>query len=129
MGAVVMTNGDDGYWVALELLDAIAREYDWPEYLPNHTAIGLSPQAYDAYVGAYELHPSLTIEISRQDDRLYLAAPGQAPLELSPASDSVFFMRELNSEIRFTRDDDGMVSGLTLVQERQNLPAKKVARA
>jgi CubicO group peptidase (beta-lactamase class C family) len=128
MGAVVMTNGDDGYWVALELLDAIAREYGWPEYVPNHTAIGLNSQVYDAYVGAYELHPSLTIEIRRQDDRLYLAAPGQAPLELSPASDSTFFMRELNSKIRFTRDDDGAVSGLTLTQERQDLPAKKVVQ-
>jgi hypothetical protein len=38
-------------------------------------------------------------------------------------------MRELNSEVRFTRDDDGAVTGLTLIQERQDLPAKKVARA
>lgn len=129
MGAVVMTNGDDGYWVALDLLEAIAREYGWPEYLPNHTASGLSSQAYDAYVGAYELHPHLTIEISQQSDRLYLAVPGQAPLELSPSGDAAFFMRELNSEIRFTTDDDGAVSGLTLTQERQVLPAKKVARA
>jgi CubicO group peptidase (beta-lactamase class C family) len=128
MGAVVMTNGDDGYWVALDLLDAIAQEYGWPEYLANHTAIGLSSQAYDAFVGAYELHSNLTLEITRQGDRLVLAIPGQPPLELSPSSEATFFMRELNSELRFTRDDDGAVIGLTLTQERQDLPAKKVAR-
>ncbi|HEU5097583.1 MAG TPA: serine hydrolase [Roseiflexaceae bacterium] len=129
MGAVVMTNGEDGYWVALELLRAIAQEYGWPEYLPSHAPIGLSPESYDAYLGAYELHPSATIEIGQRGERLYLAAPGQPPIELIAETDATFFTRELNSELRFTKDDSGVVTGLTLIQEQQELQAKKVADA
>lgn len=34
-GAVVMTNGDDGQALAMEILRAIAREYDWPLFQPS----------------------------------------------------------------------------------------------
>ena len=30
-GAVVMTNGDQGYDLINEIMEALAREYDWPE--------------------------------------------------------------------------------------------------
>ncbi|HJZ49051.1 MAG TPA: DUF3471 domain-containing protein, partial [Roseiflexaceae bacterium] len=126
MGAVVLTNGDDGYWVALDLLRAIAQEYHWPDYLPNHTAIHLRPQLNNAYTGAYQLHSNLTIEIVGRAGRLYLTASGQAPFELLPSAETTFFAPALNSEISFTRNDDGEVAGLTLTQEGRDLHANKV---
>jgi hypothetical protein len=126
MGAVVMTNGDDGYWALLDLLRAIAQEYGWPDYLPNRLAIDIGTQVYDSFVGEYELRPDFSLHIDRRGDRLYLQAPDQAPLELLPSSDTTFFARELNSEITFTKNGEGSETGLTLTQEEQDLSAKRV---
>jgi CubicO group peptidase (beta-lactamase class C family) len=125
-GAVVLTNGDDGYWVALDVLRALASEYDWPEYGPNRSAIQLEPDACQAYTGEYQLHIALTITISQHNGQLYLAASGQAPFELHASAEARFFARVLNSEIAFTTNVAGEVTGLTLIQEQQELQAKKV---
>jgi CubicO group peptidase (beta-lactamase class C family) len=124
IGAVVLTNADDGFWVLLDLLRAVAQEYQWPGYLPNRTAVG--SQAYDDYVGEYQLHPGFTFAVSKRDARLYLAAPGQAPFEIRPSGEAAFFAHTLNSEITFARDSQGKVDRLTLKQEGQETPAKKV---
>jgi hypothetical protein len=126
IGAVVLTNADDGFWVLLDLLRAVAQEYQWPGYLPNRTAMALGSQAYGDYIGEYELHPGFTFTVSNRDDRLYLAAPGQAPFEIRPSGESAFFTHALNSEIVFARNDEGKVDRLTLKQEGQETPAKKV---
>ncbi len=125
-GAVVLTNGDDGYWVVLDVLRALANEYGWPEYGPNRSAIELGPGAYQAYTGEYQLHATLTITISQHDGQLYLAASGQSPFELRASAEARFFTHVLNSDIAFTTNASGEVSGLTLTQEQQELQAKKV---
>src|SRR6266545_593330 len=125
-GAVVLTNGDDGYWVVLDVLRALANEYGWPEYGPNRSAIELGPGAYQAYTGEYQLHATLTITISQHDGQLYLAVSGQSPFELRASAEARFFTHVLNSDIAFTTNASGEVSGLTLTQEQQELQAKKV---
>jgi CubicO group peptidase (beta-lactamase class C family) len=126
MGAVMLTNGDDGFGVMLDLLRAIAEEYRWPDETPKRTAISLSPQIYDGYVGAYELRPAFTCLVSKQGDRLFLHVTNQAPFELQPLSEATFFAQVLNSQISFTKSDTGEVTGLNLEQEQQNMQAKKV---
>jgi CubicO group peptidase (beta-lactamase class C family) len=126
MGAVVLSNGDDGYWVLLSVLRAVAQEYDWPGYLPNRAAAGVEPRLYDDLVGGYELRPGYTLAISRQGEQLYLAASGQPPFELQPSSETSFFAQALNSEIVFIKNDQGQVTGLDLKQEGQQIQARKI---
>jgi CubicO group peptidase (beta-lactamase class C family) len=44
-GAVVMTNGDGGGELGMEIIRAIAEEYEWPDYRTTTTAAGGSKQA------------------------------------------------------------------------------------
>ena len=62
-GAVVMTNGDGGDRLFNEVMRAIAREYDWPDYRPTRkTMARIDPAIYQAYVGQYdESEPRISI--------------------------------------------------------------------
>jgi CubicO group peptidase (beta-lactamase class C family) len=126
IGAVALTNAEDGYWVVLELLRAIAREYAWPDYLPQRNTSTVDPQIYDGYVGEYEPRPGFSLKIRREGDGLYVEAPGQPRMRLHPSAETAFFADALNSEINFTKDDAGAVTGLSLKQEGQETQAKKV---
>jgi hypothetical protein len=54
-GAVVMTNGQQGSPLAMEIVRAIARAYRWPDLQPRERTIAsVDPAVYDTYVGTYE---------------------------------------------------------------------------
>jgi CubicO group peptidase (beta-lactamase class C family) len=84
-GAVVMTNGDQGWRLARELLWSIAREYKWQEYpyRPEIKKVSrLSPDELDRFVGRYRISFSRprpwTLEITRDGDRLSAQILGYA---------------------------------------------------
>jgi CubicO group peptidase (beta-lactamase class C family) len=142
MGIIAMTNCDDGWWVIEEVVRAVAEEYVWPDYLPNHRlSTMVDPEMYGAYVGDYEipLHVTVTLQLltssggeaTDTSSHLVLQAPGQQPLVLHPtksdtAATATFVTEGLNSEVRFSKNEAGEVTELTLVQEQQETSAKKV---
>ncbi len=126
MGCVVLTNGDDGSWVVLDLMRALAQEYAWPNYVPEPVPTPVDAHVYETYQGEYELRPGFTFKISTQEERLFLEVTGQAPIELQPSSDVTFFAQAVNSEITFTKSESGAVTGLVLKQEEQETQAKKM---
>lgn len=126
LGAVVMTNADDGISVAQELLYTIAQAYDWPDYAPKRIPISINPHRYAAYVGAYEVRPGFVVTVQKQGDTLHVQVSGQPPFEIQPSSDTTFFAQVVSSEITFERSNDGEVTGLTIRQEGEQLQATKV---
>ena len=126
MGAVVLTNCDDGSALITEVLQAIAIEYAWPDYSPRRTSAPTDASRYDACIGEYELRPHFSLTISRQEDTLLLQATGQPPLRLHPSSEDTFFAQPVHSELTFTRDEAGKITGIILRQEEQEMQAKKV---
>ncbi len=126
LGAVVMTNADDGIWVAQELLRIIAQAYDWPDYAPKRVPASVNPQRYDAYVGAYEVRPGFMLTIQKHGDTLHVQVSGQPPFDIEPSSDTTFFAQVVSSELTFEHSNDGVVNGLTIRQEGEELQATKV---
>jgi len=124
-GAVVMTNSDDGYLVVNELLEMIEREYAWPTEEPRRIVMMPEPASMDSYVGSYELREGNMIVVQRQQDRLELHIPSQPPIPLRSSASDIFFSDAVNSELRFSRDIEGAITGLVLVQEGQEQPASK----
>jgi CubicO group peptidase (beta-lactamase class C family) len=125
LGAVVLTNGDDGILVALELLPAIAEEYRWPDYLPNRTAMAATGCDTADFVGSYELHAEFVLTIVQAEHALRLTAPNQAPIELYSVSDTTFCAHTVSTEVTFERDATGVVTGLLLRQEGETVQAPK----
>jgi hypothetical protein len=99
----------------------------------KHPRIGAAPAerqtvkiadtAFDARAGRYELAPGFVLQLSREGERYYAQATGQPKLEIFPASDTAFFARAIEAEVRF---DGAESSYLVLHQNGRQIKARKL---
>jgi len=95
--------------------------------IPQHRVAKKIDQAiYDDYVGRYEVNPNFSLVISREGDHLYCQPTGQNKLELIPESELKFFVKEVDAQIIFVRDDENKVIKLFLHQSGRHIPANKI---
>ncbi|WP_137172642.1 serine hydrolase [Massilia sp. HP4] len=92
---------------------------------PERAAVKVDNARFDAWAGTYQLAPQFTMAVSREGDRYYAQATGQARVEIFPASDDVYFSRDVNAEIRFEKAADG-APRLVLHQNGQATPGTRV---
>ncbi len=88
------------------------------------------PENFDKFVGQYELEaaPGFILDFTREEDKFYSQATGQARLEIVPTSDSTFKLLVVEASLTFHKDKDGKVETLTLHQNGNHL-AKRVQEA
>jgi CubicO group peptidase (beta-lactamase class C family) len=99
------------------------------EPLPGERAeVKVDPALFDAFLGTYNLFPGFDLVITREGDRLFAQATGQGKLELHPAGETTYFLREVEAEISFVRGADGKVDGLVLDQGGRKNPGKRVVK-
>ena len=92
----------------------------------EHKAIKLDPKVFDAYLGEYQLAPNFVIMVSREGDQFFLQATGQGKLEMFAETEIDFFLKAVDAQVTFVRDDKGQVIQLVLHQNGVNQPAKKL---
>lgn len=83
--------------------------------------VTLPPEKLDGYVGRYELRPGFVIELSRDGDKFFGQATGQGKLQLHPESESVFYVKEIDGQLRIDSPEQ-----LTLLQGGRTMPAKRM---
>ncbi|MFD1141158.1 serine hydrolase [Larkinella insperata] len=125
-GAVILINSDTGF-IASELLNSIARVYQWPDfYRPTMRQTVVVPEAVlEAYVGDYQ-EGNRIYTITRENNRLFEHVKGSSRAELFPESQSQFFFRSFNAEIEFIRDASGKVVKRTMVYNGQRSEAQRI---
>jgi CubicO group peptidase (beta-lactamase class C family) len=79
----------------------------------------------DTYLGRYQVSPDLFIDVSRDGDRLFGQATGQPVMELFAMTETLFFTREVNAQVRFNQAADGAPQ-LVLSHQGRNMPGKKI---
>jgi CubicO group peptidase (beta-lactamase class C family) len=129
-GAVILTNGDYGGTLIEELMRSIAAEYGWEDWRPiERDAVPGNVALYGRLAGDYAVS-NITLRIERRGDRLLAAGPplGPAPVELVPAGDYDFFVREKDATFHFDANGDAPVQTLTFVDGRPR-PGKRVTAA
>jgi len=105
LGAVVMASSDRGWMLIQSLLEAIGRVFEWPEYPPvEPEVVDVAEVDLEACVGVYELPKGRSLTVERRSDRLALTAPGQAAVELCPASAGEWFVPALKMTVTFVRE-------------------------
>ena len=120
-GAVVMTNGDQGGRLAMEILRAVAAEYDWPSLKPRQkTVVALEPAALAPLTGRYELRPGRVLTVALEGGTLFVI-DGQERIELFAESATRFFELVEGYELEFVKSPDGAVSHL-LLNGQQKVP-------
>lgn len=91
----------------------------------ERAAVRIDNARFDAWAGSYQLAPQFTMTVSREGERYYAQATGQAKIEIFPASDDVYFSRDVNAEIRFEKAADG-APRLVLHQNGQATPGTRL---
>ena len=84
------------------------------------------PKLYDGYTGDYELAPNFIITITFEDGKLMAQATGQPKAELYQSSATEFFLKVVDAQVTFVKNEQGQVTQLILHQGGQNIPAKKI---
>lgn len=130
-GIAIMTNANGGDAIIGEIRRAVAREYAWPDFKPEHkTVIPLNPAKLTFYPGVYQTMDggdAVLIKLTVTDGRLYLQADpfGAEPVPLFPESEWQFFA-EAGFSVTLERGKDGSVTKLTL-RAGQAHEAKKIS--
>ncbi|MGC4049532.1 MAG: serine hydrolase [Paludibaculum sp.] len=107
-GAVVMTNGDEGGDLAMEILRAIAVEYGWVDYLPKERAVvRVDPAVLASYAGDYAFPGGPVVQIRVKDGQLTSGINGDSAVMTAEAPDSFFDMEGHVPPTGFKKGPDG----------------------
>jgi uncharacterized protein YneR len=78
--------------------------------------VTVSPEMLAKYVGTYELTPNFSLVITQEGDHLFGQATNQNKLPIFAESETMFFLKAVDAEIEFVKNDKGQVTGLVLHQ-------------
>jgi CubicO group peptidase (beta-lactamase class C family) len=78
--------------------------------------VSTETRVLDGYTGRYELLPNFILTVTREDARLFVQATGQPKFEVYAESDRDFFLKAIDTQIRFETDNQGRATGLVLRQ-------------
>ncbi len=92
--------------------------------------VSLAPEELPPYTGIYAIdaRARFTVVVDA-DGRLRVRLTGQRFLPVFYAGEDRFFARAVPAELQFTRDGAGAITGLTLYQNGNELPARRTADA
>ncbi|MCI0390061.1 MAG: serine hydrolase [Acidobacteria bacterium] len=116
-GAVVMFNSF-GQSLQYELLRAVAKEYNWPDYLPKARVVAkLDAKILAAYEGTYTNvvpdSPLQRLLVEQRDGRLFIGSRPERMEEMLAESGTEFFTARDGDEVTFSREATGQITGLT----------------
>jgi CubicO group peptidase (beta-lactamase class C family) len=92
----------------------------------EHKEIAVDPKLFDDYVGVYEMTPAFKLTITREGNKLYGQATGQGRMELFPESPTDYFLKDVDAQITFEKDEKGQVKQLILHQNGADQPARRI---
>ena len=126
-GVAVMTNSDAGMWVIEPLLEAVAREYGWPNDDKTVPA-GATEREAEACAGRYVADDARPFGFEHSEGRLLLHIDGQEPVELVPASAFEWHAVPLRLTVAFERADDGRPVTAILHQDAEYVEDVQLTR-
>lgn len=121
---------DQGQAVAMRMYQDGAKTPERAERVskevPERQTSDVDPALYDDYEGIFQLRPGFNITITREGDRLLAQATGQSQVEVFPESETRFFLKVVDAQITFVRNQEGTVDELILHQGGRNLTGRRV---
>ena len=93
--------------------------------IPTHTEVNVSDNILQNYVGVYVLAPNFDITITLEDGKLMSQATGQEKFQLFAESEIKFFLKVVDAQIEFIKNEEGQFDSFVLYQGGQEIPGKK----
>jgi len=85
----------------------------------------ISDAILESYIGEYELAPTFVITISKEGQQMKAQATGQPIFDIFPKSENEFYLKVIEAQLVFNKNDEGTVESLTLFQGGQEMTGKK----
>lgn len=85
----------------------------------------LEPRVLESYIGEYEIQPGFSLRITLEDNHLMAQATGQEKFEVFAKTPTKFFLKVVDAQIEFVRNDKNVVDSLILYQGGQTIKAMK----
>ncbi len=94
---------------------------------PVHSnEINIPDSILASYVGEYQISPESIITISKEGHQLKGFAREYGQLEIYPSTEHKFFLKALDAELEFVKDENGNVIKLLIDHQGMHVEAKKI---
>lgn len=91
----------------------------------DREAVELAADDLAQYEGTFALAPTFKITMFVEDGKLMTQATGQGANEMFAESEDRFFLKVVDAQVRFNRDEAGEITSITLFQGGQEIPGPK----
>jgi len=130
VGAVVLTNSghgadDIGFHVINPALPLAPPAAPAPR-APTPDEVEVATEVLQDYVGDYQLAPEMIATFTVENGQLFTQLTGQQRFPLFASSETEFFLKVVEADLRFERDASGQVVRVILNQNGQAMPANKI---
>jgi CubicO group peptidase (beta-lactamase class C family) len=127
-GAVVMVNSDNGQIMG-EIIRAIAREYQWEDYLPQpRESARVEPKILEQYAGRYRVNPDRVLTVTSENGKLWAEPTASPKFELHAISETGFVRRDAPVEYDFVKNAEGSVDRLKIRFEGGSSEAPRISK-
>jgi CubicO group peptidase (beta-lactamase class C family) len=94
--------------------------------LPEHKIVTVDIALYKLYAGKYNLGNNMVLDITSENDHIYVQATNQPRFEMFPVSDQEFVLQEANSRLTFYPADGGTVKKLALKMGDRSMEGERI---
>jgi len=109
-GAVILTNGDQGYQLGQDILRGIAVAYGWSDWRPVvRKPVTLALDAQRPFAGVFEIKGLGTFEIRPAGEAMEIEIRKGQAFRLIPSATRTFFVTEQDIVVSFDDPDHGAV--------------------
>jgi CubicO group peptidase (beta-lactamase class C family) len=127
-GAAVMVNSDNGR-IINEIIRAIAKEYQWEDFLPQPLEIvSADPAKLDDYTGRFLVDTDHALTVTKENGKLYGKPPSSPKFELFAISENEFTRRDENHQFAFARGEGGKVDSVRIRFNGEPVEARRLAQ-
>tara|TARA_R110000787_G_scaffold108621_1_gene217007 strand:+ start:3926 stop:5686 length:1761 start_codon:yes stop_codon:yes gene_type:complete len=88
--------------------------------------VKVSDAILETYIGKYELMPSFILTVTKEGNQLKTQATGQPVFDIFPKTENEFYLKVVNAQLVFNKNEEGNVDSVTLFQGGQEVNGKKV---
>jgi len=107
-----------------DILAILYNKFNQPSEHPKEMKVDTA--VLNKYVGEYELAPTFKITVTQVNGALKAQATGQPQFELFAKSENTFFLKVVDAQVEFVKNDKGEVDQLILHQNGRDIPGKKI---
>lgn len=126
-GVIIMLNsGDNQNGIGKEIRRSVAKVYNWPNFLPNEIQpIELSDAELAAMAGRYRMSTDEVLYLRKEKNYLVENINNGFEIYCFPITKDTIVFTDFNIKGFFTRNDEGQITGLQNIYQKQPMPKMK----